>query len=174
MLKKNKVDIRKVKIIDTESNESSNSEQRRKPNKISDTDYIRPKLTLSDLLTKKDIEGLLLDYERVDSLDLVPIGTHIRYFENKDGELKFRVGGLLKIKGLPDYVILNNGKVGWSVQIKNCIFFRRITLDNVREEYKKIIIDKDIELDNLRSYIKQQKKEILSLKKQLRNKNINT
>ena len=127
-------------------------------------------MTLTDLLTKKDIEGLLLDYERVDKLDSVPIGTHIRYFENKDGELKFRVGGLLKIKGLPDYVILNNGTVGWSVQVKKCIFFKRITLDSVRNEYKQIILQKDVELDKLRSYIKEKEKEILTLKKEVKKK----
>ena len=51
MSKQNKVDISKVKIIDTDDE----SEQKRKPNKISDTDYVRPELTLTDLLTKKDI-----------------------------------------------------------------------------------------------------------------------
>jgi len=173
-----KIDISKVKILDTSSDtdekiqkyKPNTDEKKNKPNKISDTDYDRPELTYTDLLTKKDIEGLLLDYEKVDDLDSIPIGTHIRYFENKDGELKFRVGGILKFKGLPDYVVLNNGKVGWSVQVKKCIFFKKITLESVHNEYKQILIDKDIELDKLCSYIKLKEKEILSLKKELKKK----
>jgi hypothetical protein len=187
---KQKIDISKVKILDTSSesdeeikkyneneNENKNvngetNKKKNKPNKISDTNYDRPELTYTDLLTKKDIEGLLLDYEKVDvdKLDKILIGTHIRYFENKDGELKFRVGGILKVKGLPDYIILNNGKVGWSVQVKKCIFFKKISIESVRNEYKQLLIDKDIELDKLRSYIKIKEKEILALKKELKKK----
>lgn len=197
----NKVDISKVKILDTSSEsdeeiekyndekvngrinkvngeinkvngEINKKNKKNKPNKISDTKYDRPELTYTDLLTKKDIEGLLLDYEKVenDNLDEILIGTHIRYFEHKDGELKFRVGGVLKFKGLPDYIVLNNGKVGWSVQIKNCIFFKKITLESVRNEFKQVLINKDVELDKLRSYIKAQEKEILALKKELKKK----
>lgn len=172
-----KIDINKVKILDTDSESDDNNKQinkkeinKKKPNKISDTTFDRPELTYTDLLTKKDIEGLLLDYEKVDDLDSVKIGTHIRYFENKDGELKFRVGGILKVKGLPNYIILNNGKVGWSVQVKSCIFFRKLLIEDVRNEYKQIIINKDIELEKLRSYIKIKEKEILALKKELKNK----
>jgi hypothetical protein len=196
-----KVDISKVKILDTSSesdeeiqkyndnndndnkdekknkpnkdekkNKPNTDEKKNKPNKILDTNYDRPELTYTDLLTKKDIEGILLDYEKVDDLDKVLIGTHIRYFENKDGELKFRVGGILKFKGLPDYVVLNNGKVGWSVQVKKCIFFKKISIESIRNEYKQILIEKDIELDKLRSYIKSKEKEILNLKKELKKK----
>ena len=175
---KPKVNINKVKIIDTEtdtetdtdteSNNDNKKIEKKKPNKISETKYDRPELTYTDLLTKKDIEGLLIDYERVENLESIPLNTHIRYFEKKDGELKFRVGRNLKIKCLPDYIILNNGKVGWSVQVKNCIFFRKISLDDVRNEYNKIIIDKEVQLDKLRSLIKIQNKEIIALKKELR------
>jgi hypothetical protein len=186
-----KVDISKVKILDTSSESDEKIEKynnvnggtnnnvnggtnkkKNKPNKISDTNYDRPELTYTDLLTKKDIEGLLLDYEKVDvdKLDKILIGTHIRYFENKDGELKFRVGGVLKVKGLPEYIILNNGKVGWSVQVRNCIFFKKISIESVRNEYKQLLINKDVELDKLRSYIKTQEKEILALKKELKKK----
>jgi len=189
----NKIDISKVKILDTSS--ESNSEEviqkyndrnvnrettrvngeinkKNKPNKISDTNYDRPELTYTDLLTKKDIEGLLLDYEKVDTnkLDGVLIGTHMRYFEKKDSELKFRVGGVLKVKGLPDYIVLNNGKVGWSVQVKNCIFFKKISIESVRNEFKQMLINKDVELEKLQSYIRTKEKEILALKKELKKK----
>ncbi len=150
--------------IDTES---SNEEKRpikkqsNKPKTIKDTDYERPILTYTDKLSKQEIESLLLDYEKVDSLKDVPVGTHIRYFENKDGELKFRTGGILTIKsGLPKYCILKNGKVSWSVQIANSIFFRRITIKEVKEEYEKKLIDKENELNELRFLIRDLKKKL--------------
>jgi len=134
-----------------------------KPKTIKDSDYERPILTYTDKLSKQEIESLLLDYEKVDSLKNVPIGTHIRYFENKDGELKFRTGGILTIKnGLPKYCILKNGKVSWSVQITNSIFFRRITIKEVKEEYEKKLLQKENELNELRFLIRDLKKKIKS------------
>lgn len=135
----------------------------REPKKLKDSDYERPLLTYTDKLSKKEIESLLLDYEKVDNLKDVPIGTHIRYFENKDDELKFRTGGILTIKsGLPKYCILKNGKLSWSVQIANTIFFRRITIKEVKEEYEKILVQKDNELNELRFLIRDLKKKIKS------------
>jgi len=186
---KKRIDINKVKIID-ESDETTDASLENYPNNINndstskiikkppkklglnpdETKYVRPPITLTEMLSRKDIEGLLLDYVKVDNLETVKIGSQIRYFEYKDNELKFRIGGTLKIKGLPDYVILSNGSAGWSVQVKNCIFFRLITADEVREEMNKIILNKDIELDKLRSLIKQQRKDILNLKKQLKDR----
>ncbi len=144
-----------------------------KPNKLSESLFERPLLTYQDMLTRKDIEGQLLDYEKVSNLEDVPVGTHIRYFESKDGELKYRVGGILTIKtGLPAYIILANGKVSWSVQVDPCIFFRRITIRETKLAYEKIIESKDYELDELRNYIKELKKEIVQLKKNKKNINL--
>ena len=104
-----------------------------------------------------------MDYEKVDDLNNIPIGTHIRYFEDKDGELKFRTGGILTIKkGLPVYCILKNQNVSWSVQIKKCIFFRRITIKEVKQEYENKLIEKEKELNELRSYIRDLRKQLKS------------
>ena len=110
-------------------------------NRISDTNYKRPPLTYTDKLSKEQVKELLIDYEQIKSLDElknIQTGTHLRYFEYKDNELKFRTGGILTVKtGIPDYLILSSGKVSWSVQIKKCIFFKRITIKQVREEIEK-------------------------------------
>jgi hypothetical protein len=133
----------------------------RQPNSIKDSDYKRPVLTYTDKLSKKEIESLLLDYEKVDDITLIPTGTHLRYFENKDGELKFRLGGTLTIKtGLPDYCILSNNKVSWSVQIKNTIFFRRISIKEIREEYEEKLLNKEKDIIELQSLVRKLKKEI--------------
>ena len=164
MSKLTKQNISKTLInIDTESSieEIKDKKKINKPKKIKDTDYERPILTYTDKLSKQEIESLLLDYEKVDNLKDISIGTHIRYFENKDGELKFRTGGILTIKsGLPKYCILKNGKVSWSVQIENSIFFRRITIKEVKDEYEKKILEKDNELNELRFLIRDLKKKI--------------
>jgi hypothetical protein len=156
----NKMNNKKIINIDTDSSiEQIQPEKKNKPNSIKNSGYVRPVLTYTDKLSKKEIESLLLDYEKVDDLSKVPIGTYIRYFENKDGELKFRIGGTLTIKnGLPDYCILFNNKVSWSVQVKQCIFFRRITIKEIREEYEQKLLEKDRELNELRVLIRQLKK----------------
>jgi hypothetical protein len=141
----------------------------KKPNAIRDSDYKRPQLTYTDKLSKKEIESLLLDYEKVDDLSEVPTGTHIRYFEDKDGELKFRLGGTLTIKtGLPVYCILTNNKVSWSVQVKKCIFFKRISIKDIKEEYEEKLLEKDKDINELRSLVRKLKTEIIDIKKNIK------
>jgi hypothetical protein len=66
----------------------------------------------------------------------IPIGTHLRYFDNKNNQMKFRTGGILTVNsGLPEYIILSSGKVSWSVHVNTSIFFRRITLKQLKEEF---------------------------------------
>ena len=82
---------------------------------------------MTDQLSKEQIEELLEDYNKVDDIYQVPLGVHMRYFSNIDGKMVFRRGGLLhKNTGLPDFVILAQnptGKPGWSVQVKDTIFY---------------------------------------------------
>lgn len=141
----------------------------RKPNSIKDSDYKRPQLTYTDKLSKKEIESLLLDYEKIDDLSTVPTGTHIRYFEDKDGELKFRLGGTLTIKtGLPVYCILSNNKVSWSVQVKKCIFFKRISIKDIKEEYEEKLLEKDKDINELRALVRKLKTDIIDIKKNIK------
>jgi hypothetical protein len=50
-------------------------------------------------------------------------------------------GQLYKNTGLPDYVILNSGTYQWSVQVKDTIFYRKMTLGEIKNEYQLIIDD---------------------------------
>lgn len=105
--------------------------------------YVRPTVTNTDQLSKEQIEELLEDYKKVDDIYQVPLGVHMRYFLNVDGKMVFRRGGLLhKNTGLPEYVILAQnptGKPGWSVQVKDTIFYRKMTLGEIKIEYQSII-----------------------------------
>ena len=73
----------------------------------------------------------------------------MRYFIiDKDGNKVFRTGGMLQNKDNADtYVILSNGKLSWSVQIENAIFFKKLThndeLNIIHEMYKKKLDEKD-------------------------------
>lgn len=138
--------------------------------KISETKYLRPPLTYTDKLSKQQVKELLIDYEQIKSLEeiknLTP-GTHLRYFEYKNNELKFRTGGILTVSGAPDYLILSSGKVSWSVQINKCIFFKRITIKQVREEYRKKLIDDDATIKGLHKMLRKNDKIIKLLIKTL-------
>lgn len=102
--------------------------------------YTRPEVTYTDQLSKEQIEEKLEDYKKVDDIFKVPLGVHMRYFANVGGKRVFRMGGqLYKNTGLPDYVILNSGTAQWSVQVKDTIFYRKMTLQEIKTEYQTII-----------------------------------
>ena len=104
------IDLDELKVS-TEKNDLT----KKISNRISETNYIRPQLTYTDKLSKEQVKELLVDYEQIKTLQQlqnINSGSHLRYFEYKDGELKFRTGGILTIvSGLPDYIILNNNKI---------------------------------------------------------------
>jgi len=129
--------------------------------KLASDNYVRPKKTFTDKLTKEEIEEKLEDYKKVDDIYKVPLGTHIRYFTVSKGVKKFRTGGLLhRNDGLPDYVICNNGRNTWSVQVKNTIFFRKMTIKEIKKEYKDHIKSLEKKNRNLKLLIKDLKRKI--------------
>lgn len=131
--------------------------------RLNKDEYTRPKMTFTDKLTNDDIETLLEDYKQVDDINKVPVGTHLRYFTVKNGVKKFRTGGLLYNNvGLPKFVVLTNGNKSWSVQVKDTVFFKKMSITEIKEEYDDIIdeLEKKIaELEqknnNLRNYIRE-------------------
>jgi hypothetical protein len=131
--------------------------------KISKDEYKRPKYTIQDKLTEEEIEEKLADYIEIENINKVPIGSHIRYYTlvpNKNGELikTFRLGGQLKNKDNSDkFIILSNGKVTWSVQMDTSILYRKMTIDEIKEDYENII--KELEDSNLQ--LKKDNKKLL-------------
>ena len=143
-----------------------------KDKRITKDGYIRPKYTLQDKLTEEEIKEKLEDYNEVEDITKVPIGTHIRYFTlipDKKGKLKkvFRLGGQLKNKDNCDkYIILSNGTVSWTVQIDTSILYKKMNIDEIKDEYENII--KDLE-DKIKDFeeiqIKELEEQISSLKR---------
>ena len=124
---------------------SKKSQSKEEEQTYSKNGYVRPTVTMTDQLSKEQIEEKLEDYVKVDDIYKVPLGVHMRYFSNINGKMVFRMGGLLhKNTGLPEYVILSTtptGKPGWSVQVKDTIFYRKMTLNEIKTEYQGIIDD---------------------------------
>ena len=164
-----KSDVKKELLSDIELNKLENKIK----NQQNKDNYKRPEITYTDKLSKSQIKELLIDYERVvDIIDLekIPPGTHLRYFEMKNKELKFRTGGVLTVNsGLPNYIILSNGKLSWSVQVGTCIFFRRVTIKQIREEYDKLLFKNDATIKGQQVLLADQSKKIKELLTEIKN-----
>ena len=166
-------EINPINTIESVSiNKVDNKVDNKVKNQLDKDNYKRPELTYTDKLSKAQIKELLVDYEKINNLhelEKVPSGTHIRYFEMKNDELKFRTGGILTVvTGLPDYIILNNNKISWSVQVKQCIFFKRITIKQVRDEYNKLLYENDAIIKGQQKLLTEQSSKIKELTKKIK------
>ena len=143
--------------------------------RLSRNDYNRPAKTYQDTLSNTDIKDKLKDYKKVNDMSKVSISTHLRYFtKDKNGNQLFRLGGVLtKIDPEQRYVILSNGSLSWSVQIKKKI--KTLTnkfetlennYENLENEYKKVLKKNNI----LESEIKKIETEIIKEKNKEKNK----
>jgi hypothetical protein len=128
-----------------------------------DKKYIRPKYTLQDKITEEEINEALKDYIECEDISKIPLGSHLRYFTtttDKKGvtERKFRFGGFLKNKDNCDkYVILTNNTVSWSVQVDNTTFYKKMSTEEIKEEYIRIIEEKHQMIKSLKKEIKKLK-----------------
>lgn len=99
-----------------------------------DKKYERPEKTYQDNLSNQDIKDKLKDYKKVIDIKTVSIGTHIRYFAQKN----FRLGGTLnKVDPEGRFIVLGNGSLSWSVQIPTSIFYQKMTESEYKDELKK-------------------------------------
>jgi len=104
-----------------------------------DQSYKAPEKTYQSTLSKEDISKKLEGYTRVEGNKIyqVQLNTHIRYFtvNPKNNQKEFRLGGYLtKIGDNNEYVVLSNGNFSWSVQISNTIFYKKLKLDEYKEQ----------------------------------------
>ena len=125
-----------------------------------DSGYNRPKKTYQEKLTPEDIEEKLEEYIKVDDIAKVPLNSHNRYFtyNPKTKKKEFRMGGFLTRKDNPEtYVICSNGTLSWSVQTKNTIFFKKMTIKELKQEYEDEIEKLKKENSKLRRAVKKLK-----------------
>ena len=116
-------------------------------------DKDKTKNSYQNKLSPKEIKEKLEEYKKVDDLSKVALEAHLRYFTfNDKGDKQFRLGGFLrKIDIGKGYVILSNGQLSWSVQIKNSIFFQKMTFQELKLELREEIEKKYIsEMNSLK------------------------
>ena len=112
-------------------------------NRLGNDNYVRPKKTLQDKLSKEEQAEKLIGYlpiNDVEQLKELPLGTEIRYFtytkEGKGISKKFRMGGRLMNKDNADkYIVLATGlppqQKTWSVQTKEAEMFYKQKVEDV-------------------------------------------
>lgn len=118
------------------------------------------KKTYTENLTKEEINEKLEDYKLVEDISKVPLDTHLRYFVKKDNEMLFRMGGNLKRNlDLPNFIVLKNA-VGaeWTVQVKDTIFYKKMSVKEIKEEYDGIIEELHDKIKKLKARIKELEK----------------
>jgi hypothetical protein len=156
-----------MSLLDDSENTDSDKDNKR----LTTDDYERPVFTYTDKLTKDEIEEKLAEYTKVDNIENVPLGTHIRYFSKVGDTNKFRLGGnLINKSGLPTYVVLGSRSKTWSVQVKNTIFFRKISLLEIKKEYITLLEYKDDLIQKQGKRINDLVAMVKDLKKQIKTK----
>jgi hypothetical protein len=118
------------------------------------------KKTFTENLTKEEINEKLEDYKLVDDISTVALDTHLRYFIKKDNEMLFRMGGNLKRNlDLPKFIVLKNALgTEWSVQVKDTVFYKKMSIKEIKEEYDDIISDLHDKIKKLKAKIKELEK----------------
>ena len=138
--------------------------------RLGNDNYKRPKKTLTDKLSAEEIKNKLEDYIEVEDISKVPLNSHLRYFTEKYDEKKkksskvFRLGGFLVNKNnydkyvvlsnVPDTGVINNNRKTWSVNTQKSIFYRKQTIDEIKEDYKDELEELYDEIDKLKKQVK--------------------
>lgn len=142
-----------------------------------DNNYQRPKHTMQERLTEAEINEKLEDYVEVEDIHKVPLNSHIRYFtivtDPKTGQKKrlFRMGGSLTNKEHADkFVILSNGKISWSVQVNTATFYKKMTVDEIKEGHNLIVAQYKDKIKEQKKVISKLKDKIEELEKMLKRK----
>ena len=150
----------KLESNNKEKKDSNKKEIKLGSNKYKKNGFERPEITYTDQLSKEEIQDKLADYSKVEDIYKVPLGVHLRYFVKKDGQMLFRMGGqLFKNNGLPEYVILKSGtNAQWSVQIKDTVFYRKMSIVEIKQEYEDIIKKKNEKIQALKEKLKKYEK----------------
>lgn len=144
-----------------------------KPKRLTRDDE-KSKNSIQKNLSPDEIREKLEEYKRVENIETVALNAHLRYFTtDKDGNNNFRLGGFLtKMDKEKGYLILSNGNVSWSVQMKDSIFFQKMNFKDLKEELIKSIHEEyEKEIKNLKKENKKLKDTILEIKNEVKKKN---
>ena len=139
---KNNYDNKKYIKQNNKDNVNNNNNDNNDNNENNnENNNLNKKKTFTENLSKEEISEKLEDYKLVDDISKVPLDTHLRYFVKKNNEMLFRMGGNLKRNlDLPNFIVLKNALgTEWSVQVKDTIFYKKMSIKEIKEEYDDII-----------------------------------
>ena len=137
-------------------------------------DAEKTKNSIQKNLSPDEIREKLEEYKRVEDIEKLALNAHLRYFStDKDGNKQFRLGGFLtKMDKDKGYCILSNGNFSWSVQLKDTIFFSKMTFKELKEELSKTIEEQfKNEIKNLKKENKKLKDTIIEIKNEVKKTN---
>ena len=145
-----------------------------------DNSYIRPVKTITESLSKEDIEEQLEGYVEIegDDLNFININTSLKYlsYDKINKKELFRFGGLL-VKIAKEYMILS-GKGGKTFSVQRYTLNDKKEIIHITRFFKKIkeseLLKSQLEdtadiVQKQTDIITKQKLELLALKKKLKN-----
>ena len=106
-------------------------------------------------LTDEEINNLLEDYIEVNDPLSIDIDSHVRYFtiafENGKAKKVFRLGGkLFSISPDGDYLVLKHGNNIIQAYTKQSIFYKHLTINEIKNEYNSILDKYEDEIIDLK------------------------
>lgn len=110
----------------------------------SKTTFEKKRDELERTLTDEEINNLLQDYAEVDDPTTIEIDTHVRYFtivfDHGKATKVFRLGGkLFSISPDGDYLILKHGNNVIQAKVENTIFYKQLSISEIKKEYEEIL-----------------------------------
>lgn len=131
--------------------------------RIGDDNYQPTGNELQRNLNEEDVNLLLEEYEEVDDTDILKPGMNVRYYtikQKRNGEVdkKFRMGGeITKVDHENKYLVLTNKRLSWSVQFNNSIFYKKMSIDDVKIFYENELDEKESKIEKLKQSIQKYK-----------------
>ncbi len=119
--------------------------------------YKRPSKTFTDSIQNKEsLLEQLKNFIRINNIEDLETGLYVKYITYIKGSHKFRLGGII-IKNEPNYIVLKNNNLVWSVQkyhknkkdelLFETIFYKKCKENETKKKNKVIInLKKEIEL----------------------------
>ena len=127
---------------------------------VSKSAFEKKRNEIEKTLTDEEINTLLEDYIEVDDPTTIELDTHVRYFtivyENNKAIKIFRLGGkLFSISPDNDYVILKHGNNIIQANIENTIFYKQLSITEIKQEYETILDKYEDEIMELKQVNRQ-------------------
>jgi hypothetical protein len=129
----------------------------------------KPKEYLSETEVKKRLQNCIK--VKKEDVGKMEVKTKIKYVEETDKGYILKNGGSIVVNSYPDYLIVKNGSLSWSVQLNKNTIYREITINELKDYYENIIYEKDKTILHYRNSLELMKNKYNSLKDKIKSLN---